>query len=65
MKRRLGLSKNIIEEKTFKFAIDIIRVYKKLINKKEYVISKQLLSSGTSIGANVKEVLMCIVNCEL
>lgn len=51
------MSKNIIEEKTFKFAIDIIKVYKELIDKREYVISKQLLSSGTSIGANVKEAL--------
>ena len=48
--------KNIILEKSFKFAIRIVNLYKYLSkNKKEYVLSKQLLRSGTSIGANIKE----------
>jgi len=46
---------NIIAEKSFNFALEIIKLYKKLIEKNEYVISKQLLKSGTSIGANVEE----------
>lgn len=47
---------NIIQKKSFDFAIKIIEVYKKLtINHKEYVLSKQLLRSGTSIGANIEE----------
>ncbi|MBR2479916.1 MAG: four helix bundle protein [Clostridia bacterium] len=47
---------NIIVEKSFEFAVRIVKLYKHLtINKKEYVLSKQLLSSGTSIGANVAE----------
>ncbi|MDH5719729.1 MAG: four helix bundle protein [Spirochaetia bacterium] len=50
--KKLG---NVIEQKSFDFALDIIELYKKLLEKKEYVISKQLLKSGTSIGANVKE----------
>lgn len=47
---------NIIEIKSFNFAIKIIAVYKHLCHeKKEFVLSKQLLKCGTSIGANVKE----------
>lgn len=49
---------NIIKEKSRNFAIRIIRLYKYLCDeKKEFVISKQLLHSGTSIGANVNEAL--------
>ena len=45
---------NIIEEKSFAFAIRIVNLYKHLNEaKKEFVLSKQLLRSGTSIGANV------------
>ena len=48
--------KNIIESKSFDFAVRIINLYKYLCNdKKEFVLSKQLLRSGTSIGANVSE----------
>ena len=47
---------NIIEEKSFSFAIRIVNLYKHLNEtKKEFVLSKQLLRSGTSIGANVAE----------
>ncbi|GGG40272.1 four helix bundle protein [Bizionia arctica] len=47
---------NIIKEKSFDFAVDIVNLYKDLAyNKKEYVMSRQLLKSGTSIGANVRE----------
>lgn len=56
------MSNNIIEEKSFRFAIDIINTYKDLCEKKEYVLSKQLLRSGTSIGANVKEALRGQIN---
>ena len=44
-----------IDERTFKFSLLIIEVYKYLNNNKEYVLSKQLLRSGTSVGANVEE----------
>ena len=48
--------KNIIHEKSFLFAVAIVELYKKLtIDKKEFVMSRQLLRSGTSIGANVRE----------
>ncbi|QQX76410.1 MULTISPECIES: four helix bundle protein [Aequorivita] len=46
---------NIIIDKTFKFSLDIISLYQKLQNEKEYILSKQLLRSATSIGANVEE----------
>lgn len=47
---------NVIYDKSFEFAIRIINVYKSIVEeKKEFVMSKQLLRAGTSIGANVKE----------
>lgn len=45
----------MIKEKSFEFALMIIKLYKVLTKSNEYVISKQLLRSGTSIGANVEE----------
>ena len=49
---------NVIEVKSKLFAIKIINIYKKLCAEhKEYTLSKQLLRSGTSIGANVREAL--------
>lgn len=47
--------KNIIKDKSFTFAIEIVSLYKVLIEKKEFVLSKQMLRSGTSIGANIRE----------
>jgi len=49
------MSSNTTLDKSFKFSLSIIALYKKLTDDKEYVISKQLLRSGTSIGANVEE----------
>lgn len=47
---------SIIEKKSFDFAVRIVNLYKHLTaEEKEYVMSKQLLKSGTSIGANVSE----------
>lgn len=46
---------SIIAEKTFSFSLHIINLYKDLKGKSEFVISRQLLRSGTSIGANVEE----------
>ena len=49
---------NIIQIKTFQFAVRIINFCKFLtIDKKEYIISKQILRSGTSIGANIEEAI--------
>ena len=50
------MKENIIQQKSFVFAVRIINLYKYLtITKKEFVLSKQILRSGTSIGANIEE----------
>lgn len=46
---------NPIKDKSFNFALEIVRLYQKLQDQREYVLSKQILRSGTSIGANVEE----------
>ena len=52
------MKENIIQQKSFAFAIRIVNAYKYLQSeKKEYVLSKQLIRSGTSIGANVEEAI--------
>jgi four helix bundle protein len=49
---------NIIQEKSFAFAVRLVKLYKYLCDeKREFVLSKQLLRSGTSIGANVEEAI--------
>ncbi|WP_301921778.1 four helix bundle protein [Ferruginibacter sp.] len=50
------MSESIIKNKSFHFTIRIVKLYKFLLeNKKEYVLSKQVLRSGTAIGALVRE----------
>jgi four helix bundle protein len=51
------MTKSLIKEKTYKFALTIIELYQLLVQRGEYVLSKQLLKSGTSIGANFEEAL--------
>ena len=49
---------NIIQDKSFAFAVRIVKLYKYLAEEKnEFVLSKQLLRCGTSIGANVEEAI--------
>tara|TARA_R110002012_G_scaffold319389_2_gene539684 strand:- start:70948 stop:71259 length:312 start_codon:yes stop_codon:yes gene_type:complete len=48
---------NIIAIKSYNFALSIILLSKKLVENKEYVLSRQILKSGTSIGANVEEAI--------
>jgi len=49
---------NIVQSKTYSFAVRIVKVYQYLSHeKKEFILSKQLLRSGTSIGANVEEAI--------
>jgi len=53
------MKENAIENKSFDFAVRIVNLYKYITTeKKEFVLSKQLLRSGTSIGANVSEAQM-------
>jgi four helix bundle protein len=50
------MKQDILSEKSYKFAVRIVGLYKYLINtKRDYILSKQILRSGTSIGAQVKE----------
>lgn len=50
------MSKNILKEKSYAFAVEIVKLTQILVsNEKEYVISKQLLRSGTAIGALIRE----------
>ena len=52
------MKENAIAEKSKAFALRVIKLYQYLCEKKnEYVMSKQILRSGTSIGANVKEAI--------
>ena len=49
---------NLIQQKSYAFAVRIVRLYQHLAtSKKEFVLSKQVLRSGTSIGANIEEAI--------
>ena len=48
---------SVAQKKAFDFSLLIIQLYKKMIEQKEFVLSKQLLRCGTSIGANIEEAL--------
>lgn len=51
-------TENAILEKSYAFAIKVVALYRRLTEeKKEYVLSKQMLRSGTSIGANIEEAI--------
>jgi four helix bundle protein len=50
------MGKGILKEKSFRFAVRIVNLYKYLCeDKREFVLSKQVLRSGTSVGAMVRE----------
>ncbi len=52
------MKENIIRDKSFNFAVKVVKVNKQVVKeKKEYVLSKQFLRSGTSVGANVEEAI--------
>lgn len=53
-------NKSIVVEKSYDFALEIVNLYKCLIESKEFVLSKQLLRSGTSIGANSNEAISAV-----
>lgn len=49
---------NIIQQKSFAFAVKIVKLYRYFVDtKKEFILAKQLLKSGTSIGANIEEAI--------
>ena len=49
------MAESLIQKKSFEFSLKIIRLYKRLQTQREFVLSNQLLRSGTSISANVEE----------
>lgn len=49
------MDEHLVQKKSFEFALTVIRLYKKLQARQEFILSSQLLRSGTSIGANVEE----------
>jgi four helix bundle protein len=50
------MKESVLREKSYSFALRIVRMYKFIADeKKEFVLSKQILRSGTSIGANIEE----------
>ena len=49
------MKSNLVREMSYSFALNIISLYRDLVRGGEYVLSKQVLRSGTSIGANVEE----------
>ena len=51
------MATSLIKDKSYCFALKIIGLYKVLLKQNEFILSKQLLKSGTSIGANVEEAL--------
>ena len=53
------MKQNLIVDKSFEFALKIVELYKFLVTeKKEYVLSKHLVRSGTSVGANIREAVV-------
>ncbi len=51
------MKQNLIQDRSFQFALDTVKLYAQMVEKREYVLFKQLLRSGTSIGANVEEAI--------
>ena len=51
------MKNNIIQARSFAFSLQLIEMYKQMIEQREYVLSRQLLRSGTSIGANIEEAI--------
>ncbi|MEM9052772.1 MAG: four helix bundle protein [Bacteroidota bacterium] len=49
------MKRNVIIEKSYAFSVDIVKLGYSLIDKKEFILSKQLIRSATSIGANAEE----------
>jgi len=50
------VKENILKDRSYKFALRIVKLFQFLsVERKEYVLSKQILRSGTSVGANIEE----------
>jgi len=53
----MAVKDNLIQEKSFQFSLAVISLFKELQKEHEYIISKQILRSATSIGANIEEAI--------
>ncbi|MDX5422771.1 MAG: four helix bundle protein [Hymenobacteraceae bacterium] len=52
------MKENVVAEKSYAFALRMVKLYKHLsLEKKEFILSKQVLRSGTSVGANIEEAI--------
>jgi four helix bundle protein len=51
--------RNVVLEKSFEFALSVIEFSEQLDQQKKYILAKQILRSGTSIGANIHEAQSC------
>lgn len=50
------MAKSVLKDKSYRFALRIVNLYRSMVaDKREYVTSKQILKSGTSVGANAEE----------
>ena len=49
------MRENVVKIKSFRFAVRIVKLYQRLVMEREYILSKQLLRSATSVGAMVYE----------
>ena len=54
------MKRNIVREKSYAFAVKIVELHKTLVERRAYIIARQVLRSGTSIGANVEEALQAV-----
>ena len=56
MKDSAPAKENILKDKSYAFAVRVVKAYRRIVHEqKEFVLSKQLLRSGTSVGANIAE----------
>lgn len=51
------MSENVVKNKSFAFAVRVVNFYKILNQRNEFILSKQLVRSGTSVGANIREAI--------
>ncbi|HET7320959.1 MAG TPA: four helix bundle protein [Longimicrobiaceae bacterium] len=51
------MSQSIIRERSYAFALGLVELHRELVASREYILSRQMLRAGTSVGANVEEAL--------
>lgn len=51
------MKESLVRERSYRFALEAIRLYRELLSRKEFVLGRQMVRVGTSIGANIEEAL--------